>query len=306
MKTEKSSPDLETEVVFAGLCAHCGCCGAFCPHIEYQQDGLPQILDACNETVGQCYNSCPRTSLDISNIEQKMFGHLREDESLGYFTKSILVKSKNSILNILIDTAFKHSLIDSIVVPENQSKKPVNNIPKVIEKSKDVPKLTSRNIDYTGPLVTGVNAAYTAGFKSVGLVGNPCHFQGIAKMQNSDFRSGISVQSLKIAIMCAAGGATGCIYCIDYAGEFSDISYSDIGLDDNQALLLIRTKNGQDLVDFAAKNKSFEIISESPDLSKIQDLANKKKTRNINNLLKLQNGKIGYLELNGKTLSALF
>ena len=94
MKIEKASPDLETEVIFAGICAHCGACGTFCPHIEYQKDGLPKILDACNETIGQCYNSCPRTTLNISEIEKETFGKIRDDEFLGCYEKTVLVFSK--------------------------------------------------------------------------------------------------------------------------------------------------------------------------------------------------------------------
>ena len=306
MKIEKASPDLEVEVIMRGLCAHCGACGTFCPHIEYQNNGLPKILDACNETIGQCYNSCPRTTLNVTDIEKKMFGNSREDEFLGYFTKSVLVKSKKSILKSLLKTSFKHSLVDSFIVPKNQSKKPTNNIPILINNAKDIPDLSGRNLEYTGPLITGVNKAYLSGMKSIGLIGNPCHFQGIAQMTYSDFRTGIKSQSLKIAVMCAAGGATGCMYCIDYTGEFSDISYSDIGLDNGQAILLIRTPLGQKILDHTVKEKLLEIVSDSPDLGKIQELAKKKKVRNIKNLLKLQNGKIGYLELNNKNLSALF
>jgi len=306
MKIEKASPNLEAEVIMRGLCAHCGACGTFCPHIEYQQDGIPKVLDACNEVIGQCYNSCPRTTLDIANIENQMFGKSRENEFLGVFTTSVFVKSKKSILKALLETAFKHSIVDSFVVPKNQSKKPINNIPSIIKKAKDIPVLTGRPLEYTGPLITGINDAYLSGKKSIGLIGNPCHFQGIAKMTYSDFRTGINSQTLKIAVMCAAGGATGCIYCIDYAGEFSDISYSDMGQEKGHAILLIRSPLGQKLVDHAVKSKLLEIVSDSPDLAKIQELAKKKKTRNINNLLKLQNGKIGYLELDGKTLSALF
>ena len=306
MKIEKASPNLEAEVVFKGLCAHCGACGTFCPHIEYQNDGLPKVLDACNEVVGQCYNSCPRTTLNIPDIEEKMFGKSRENEFLGFYTRAVLVKSKKPIANSLIEIAFKNSLVDSYIVPKNQSKKPINNVPKLIKKAKDAPELTTKNLEYTGPLITGINDAYLSGLKSIGLIGNPCHFQGVAKMTYSDFRTGISAQSLKISMMCAAGGATGCMYCIDYAGEFSDISISNIGLEKGQAILLIRTSLGKKLVDLAVKAKAIEILNESPDLAKIQELAMKKKKRNITNLLKLQNGKIGYLELNSKNLSALF
>jgi coenzyme F420-reducing hydrogenase beta subunit len=125
-------------------------------------------------------------------------------------------------------------------------------------------------------------------------------------MTYSAFRTGIHVQSLKIALMCAAGGASGCIYCIDYAGEFSDISYSDVGVEKGQAILVIRTPLGQKLLDAAVKNNLIEIISNAPDVAKITELSQKKKSRNIENLLKLQKGKIGYLELSKKSLTALF
>lgn len=304
MKIEKASPDLEAEVIFKGLCAHCGACN--CPHIQYQENGEPKILDACNETIGKCYNSCPRTSLNIPELEGKMFGKSREDEYLGYYSKAVLIKSKTPIVNTLIEIAFKNTLVDSYVVPKNQSKKPVNNVPMIISKAKDAPDLTSRNLEYTGPLITGINEAYLSGLKSVGLVGNPCHFQGLAQMSNNDFRTDIQIQSLKIALMCAAGGATGCMYCLDYAGEFSDISISDTGLEKGHAILLVRTTLGQKILDLALNAKNIEIVSESPELVKIQDLAMKKKKNNIKNLLKQQNGKIGYLELDLKNLSALF
>ncbi len=306
MKIEKASANLEAEVIMRGLCAHCGACGTFCPHIEYLNDGLPHILDACNEIIGQCYNSCPRTTFDVNTIEKKMFGKSRSDEYLGYFEKSILVTSKKSILNALVETAFKNSIVDSFIVPKTLSKKPINNVPVTVTKPKDIPELNGINLNYTGPLITGVNAAYLEGYKSVGLVGNPCHFQGVAQMSHNDFRTGIKVQSIKISVMCAAGGATGCMYCIDYAGEFSDISYSDIKQEKDHAILLIRTPLGQKLVDQAIKDKKLELINEVPDLSNIQELAMKKKKRNIKNLLKLQNGKIGYLELNSDNLTALF
>jgi hypothetical protein len=54
------------------------------------------------------------------------------------------------------------------------------------------------------------------------------------------------------------------------------------------------------------KEKALEIVNKTPDLSKIQELAEKKKKRNVTNLLKLRNGKIGYLELSSNNLTALF
>jgi len=113
MKIEKGSPDLESEVIFRDLCSHCGACGASCvKHIQYGEDGIPVILDSCNETVGLCYNSCPRTGFNLSQLEQKMFGKNREDELLGVYSEKILVKSGNSneILTNLIPVCMKSTI----------------------------------------------------------------------------------------------------------------------------------------------------------------------------------------------------
>ena len=62
LKVEKCSQDLENEVIYAVLCIHCGSCNAFCPHMDFNQDnGEAYVVDVCTETVGLCYNACPRT-----------------------------------------------------------------------------------------------------------------------------------------------------------------------------------------------------------------------------------------------------
>ncbi len=37
MKVEKSSQDLENEVIYSGKCTQCGSCMAFCQHMEFNQ-----------------------------------------------------------------------------------------------------------------------------------------------------------------------------------------------------------------------------------------------------------------------------
>lgn len=310
MKVEKSSADLESEIIFRGLCAHCGTCGAFCPHIEYYEEGddagLPKVLDSCIENVGVCYNSCPRADFNVSDLEKAMYGKIREDEVLGVYLDTILVKSKSNIINALLETAFKHGMIDSTIVPEKKSKKPVNNVPTIISDASKLPELSSRNLDYTGPLVTGVNKACEAGYKAVALVGNPCHQQGAAKIKYSNFKTRIDALKLQIAVMCSAGGAKGCIYCVDYAGEFADISYSEMGQEKGQAALIIRTETGKKLVDLALKDKAIKKVSDEPNLEKVKTLGAKKKKRNIKNILKINLGKIGYLDLTDKELGYFF
>jgi coenzyme F420-reducing hydrogenase beta subunit len=106
--------------------------------------------------------------------------------------------------------------------------------------------------------------------------------------------------------MCPAGGTKGCPYCIDYANEFSDISVGTLGVEKGTAVLVIRSETGKKLFDLAVKDKKIKKVSDEPDIEKIIAQASKKKKRNINNILKLNFGKIGYLELNQKELASYF
>ena len=83
MKIEKSSQDLENEVIYADLCIHCGSCNAFCPHMDFNEDsGEAYVVDECSETIGLCYNACPRSFLPVSEIEEKL-NMLKVDDVVG-------------------------------------------------------------------------------------------------------------------------------------------------------------------------------------------------------------------------------
>jgi coenzyme F420-reducing hydrogenase beta subunit len=78
----------------------------------------------------------------------------------------------------------------------------------------------------------------------------------------------------------------GCIYCTDYSGEFSDITYSPYGSPSKEeAFLIIRTDVGKKVIDHAIKNKLIEVTNEQPDLSKMKEFLNKKRKKNILKLL---------------------
>ena len=304
MKVEKSSQDLENEVIYAGLCIHCGSCNAFCPHMDFNQEtGEAYVVDECAETVGLCYNACPRSFLPISEIEEKLYGKTRVDLAVGVYNDIIQVKSKNKdeILYNLVVAAFEVGIVKHMVLSETKSKKPPVAFPIVVDNAKDAKQyIPTATMDNAGPLVTGIGQAYRDYKRDIGILANPWHIQGLAKILVSDFNTGAERTSLMIAYACSSGGLTGCKYCTDFSGEFSDISYSPWGAPkgSGEAFLIIRTDIGQKLVDTAVKNKLIEIIDPNPDLSEMKRFLNKKRKKNFLNLLGKDLITAKYLNLN--------
>ena len=142
--------------------------------------------------------------------------------------------------------------------------------------------------------------AYKDYKRDIGILANPCHIQGLAKILTSDFNTGAERTSLRIAYACSSGGMTGCKFCTDFSGEFSDISYSPWGAPkgSGESFLIIRTEAGQKVVDTAVNNKLIEITDPNPDLSEMKRFLNKKRNKNFLTLLGkgLINAK--YLNLN--------
>ncbi|MHA1884171.1 MAG: Coenzyme F420 hydrogenase/dehydrogenase, beta subunit C-terminal domain [Promethearchaeota archaeon] len=304
MKIEKSSQDLENEVIYGDLCIHCGSCNAFCPHMDFNQEtGEAYVVDECAETVGLCYNSCPRTFLEISKIEEKLFGKTRVDLAVGVYNDIIQVKSNNKdeILYNLTVAAFESGIVKHMVLGEPKSKKPPVAFPVVVDNAEDAKKyIPKKTMDNAGPLVTGIGKAYKDYKRDIGILANPCHLQGLAKILASDFNTGAERTSLRMAFACSSGGMTGCKYCTDFAGEFSDITYSPWGAPkgSEEAFLIIRTETGQKVVDAAVKKKLIAITDPHPDLSGMKNFLNKKRKKNFLTLLGKGLVTAKYLNLN--------
>jgi coenzyme F420-reducing hydrogenase beta subunit len=303
MKIEKSSQDLENEVIYAGLCIHCGSCNAFCPHMDFNSEtGEAFVVDECAETVGLCYNACPRSFLNVSEIEQKLFGQTRMDLAVGVYKDVIQVKSKtnDSILYNLVLAAFESGVVKHFVLGEKKDKNspafPV--VVDDVENAKNhIPEKTHQN---AGPLITGIGTAYLDKKRDIGIIANPCHLQGLGKILTSDFNTGAERTSLKIAMACSTGGMDGCKYCTDFSGEFSDISYSPWGAPkgSGEVFLIIRTDVGQKVVDHAIQKKYLEITSKEPDLSEMKKFLNNKRKKNFKTLLGRDLITAKYLKLN--------
>ncbi len=289
MKIEKCSQDLENEVIYSDLCIHCGSCNAFCPHMDFnQKTGEAYVVDECTETVGLCYNACPRSFFPVSEIEQSLFGQTRVDLGVGVYKDIIQVKSKNKddILYNLVLAAFKKGIVKHMVLGKPKSTKPPVAFPEIVSNAEDAKALIpKKTMDNAGPLITGIGRAYLDKKRDIGIVANPCHLQGLAKILVSDFNTGAERTSLKIGYACSSGGMAGCKYCIDFSAEFSDLSYSPWGAPKGEAMIIIRTDIGQKLVDASKEMNLIEVTNSNPNLQEMKKFLYKKKKKNFLNLM---------------------
>jgi len=195
--------------------------------------------------------------------------------------------------------AFEKGIITHLVVGKPKSKKHPVAVPEVVDSAKDAKALIPKNtMDNAGPLITGIGKAYLDKKRDIGVIANPCHLQGLAKILVSEFNTGAERTSLKIGFACSSGGMAGCKFCTDYSGEFSDVSYSPWGAPKGEAMLIIRTDIGQQVVDAAKDMKLIEITNASPDLSEMKKFINKKRKKNFKNLMGKDLVTAKYLNLN--------
>ena len=292
MKTEKCLADLQLEVIYNDKCIKCGSCGAFCPNIFFEE-GNVKYREQCSETVGVCYNFCPRGELNLPAIDKKLFGQAREDQALGVYQKAVNTslkdKSLKDVATALLVAAMEENMLDSVVTADASVEKRLE--PKIC-KNKDELLIHAGERKGLGPIVWGAGEAIRNGFEKIAVVGRPCHAQGLGKiLKNEDFIVEQDKIKMVISYFCLAQGK-GCNVCMDYTGEFADIS-----IDPKSGDMLIRSDMGMSAVNKAVEKGYISISDIDP--TSIREASAKKKVRNFRKVLSKNRERIdvGYLQL---------
>jgi coenzyme F420 hydrogenase subunit beta len=72
------------------------------------------------------------------------------------------------------------------------------------------------------------------------------------------FESPDGVTDIKIK-ECGSAKAEGCKYCMDFAAEFADISVGNIGVGDDSNIILVRNKEGKELLELAIQDDLLDV-----------------------------------------------
>jgi len=200
---------LKSSVIDKDLCSGCGMCLGLCPYIKTVLDRV-RVIHPCGINEGTCYKICPKTSLDISWLDQLVFSQPRRDQALGVYRSINFARACNKsagaqyggVASALMAFAIDRGLIGGVVLTGGTALDPK---PVLAKTGHEV--LSCAGSKYTAvPTLAALNQAVRTSAERIGLVGRPCQIQAVRKMQHVNYmeeylNSGKSVQ-LTLGLFC--------------------------------------------------------------------------------------------------------
>jgi coenzyme F420 hydrogenase subunit beta len=204
----KGPRDLEKNVLMKGLCAACGACTNLCPYIDMVK-GKAVFIESCGLSEGKCYDSCPRSYIDVPSLDKNIFGSYRKDLALGSNISIKKARAKDreirsaaqygGAVSALITYALETRQIDAAVLAKSSNR--ISAKPTIAKNKKEVLECAGSKY-IVCPTVEEVSEAIRQGIGKIGVVGTSCQVTAIRKMQVSNFEIGADKVSLLIGLFC--------------------------------------------------------------------------------------------------------
>jgi len=187
---------LQDDVISTGLCTACGTCVGVCPKdcLEFDlAQEAPVLTDEC-DSCGICYAACPGADIPLPQLDMMLFARERhvDDEPLGiclgwrkgYATDTQIRKNATSggCTTALLVYALEKGIIDGAIVTGTDPKCPWRPEP-VLATTKEEVLAAAQSKYALVPNNTLLREVERRGLNKLGIVGLPCHIEGIRKMQ---------------------------------------------------------------------------------------------------------------------------
>lgn len=187
------------------LCSNCGACSAVCPKeaIDFKWTTVGRLYADVNDNCidcGLCKKVCP--SLDYHNLhasfEDKFVGNI-SGVYVGKTCDNRLFQNAQSggVATSILSFLFDSGKIDAAIVCQ-MSYGRIPQVQPVIVTSKEKLYTTQKSCYTPVPLLSILNA--TNPYKSVAIVGLPCHLNGLAELQKLNTK--FSNIRYKIGLIC--------------------------------------------------------------------------------------------------------
>ncbi|MFP3950684.1 MAG: Coenzyme F420 hydrogenase/dehydrogenase, beta subunit C-terminal domain [Candidatus Bathyarchaeia archaeon] len=203
------------DVIRKDLCVGCGTCVSVCPTMAIDfKDDSPALVGQCI-ACGMCYANCPRTEHELEDMEEEIFGKVREDEEelTGVMINAYAVRAKDDDLRsdaqdggavTAILCSFLSSGGDAAIVAGTGSEKPWLPEPVVARDPEEVKKYAGTKYTSSPTMVGVLSAIKEFEADKIAVVGTPCQMLGLTRTRTGGFISGKidDAVELKIGLFC--------------------------------------------------------------------------------------------------------
>lgn len=190
--------ELKNLVIDRGLCTVCGTCIGICPQrcldLVYQdEEPLPVLKGECS-SCGLCFKACPGGDIPLLELERFSLGKVRENKpndfgvfsfsGMGYATDENTRRAGagGGIATALLIYGIENDLIDCAVVA-GFSRDELWRTEARLATTRDE-LIEAAQSKYAAVATNSLlGEAVKHGYKSIGLVGCPCHIEAIRKME---------------------------------------------------------------------------------------------------------------------------
>ncbi len=159
---------------------------------------------------GLCYAYCPRTFLDMGEIEAKIFGRTRsQDEALGIFKKAVAAQAVSKtgsaqdggVATALLVHALQTGMIDCAIVTGRDEDWRTTSM--VATTPEEIIKAAGTKYVITNS-VLALKEALEKGYQKIGFVGTPCQIQAMRKVQllEEPYQLGQERIALLVGLFC--------------------------------------------------------------------------------------------------------
>ncbi|MDO9210139.1 MAG: Coenzyme F420 hydrogenase/dehydrogenase, beta subunit C-terminal domain [Deltaproteobacteria bacterium] len=202
----KGPQDLEKEVIKADLCTLCGACVGLCPYFRAYQ-GRIVLMDHCNLAQGRCYSFCPRTPVNLDEVNQFTCGSPYPGDPLGTLQQVVMAKSLDKATlaksqyggatSALIALALKKGMIDAAILTKREKELLSSGV--LAQNKRQVLACAGSNY-VASPTLQAFNKGAQDSCRRIAVVGIPCQVLALGKMRLNPLENKKHIEKLSLVI----------------------------------------------------------------------------------------------------------
>lgn len=179
--------ELKNAILDQEWCSSCGMCVGLCPYIKTARNQV-RVIYPCGLPDGTCYSVCPKTGVDVQEMDLAIFGRTREDQALGirqgiYVARATSNRAPGAqyggVTTALAALALEQGLVSALALTGGEVAHPQ---PVLARSTGEV--MACAGSKYAGvPTLAALNQAIKEGLSQPGLVGRPCQVLAARKLE---------------------------------------------------------------------------------------------------------------------------